>query len=58
MLVFAVLSVPTLPRGWLVGIGFALLAVWLPAVVATAVDEHRASASPGSGHFPVGHALP
>ncbi|HLV91327.1 MAG: hypothetical protein J5I28_09680 [Acidimicrobiales bacterium] len=58
MVVFAVLSVPTLPRGWLVGIGFALLAVWLFASSwPLAVDEHRAlRIAGGAVDFPVGHA--
>lgn len=58
MVVFAALSVPTLPQGWLVAIGFALIAAWLFASSwPLEIDEHRAlRIAGGAVDFPVGHA--
>jgi hypothetical protein len=58
MVLFAVLSAFTLPDGWLVALGFALLAMWLFAASwPLQVDEHRAlRIAGGAVGFPVGHA--
>jgi hypothetical protein len=58
LVAFAVLSLLTLPRGWMVAIGFGLLAAWLFASSwPLEVDEHRALRIAGAAvDFTVGHA--
>ena len=54
----AAISVITLPQGWQVALGFAVLAGWLFASSwPLEVDEHRAlRLAGGAVDFPVGHA--
>lgn len=58
MVVFAALSLVVVPNGWIVALGFAVLAVWLFASSwPLEVDEHRAlRVAGGAVDFPVGHA--
>ncbi len=58
MVVFVALSLVVVPNGWIVALGFAVLAVWLFASSwPLEVDEHRAlRVAGGAVDFPVGHA--
>jgi len=57
-LVAAVVSVLVIEGGWIVGVGFGLLAVWqFLSAWPLAIDEHEAmTVAGGVVDFPVGHA--
>lgn len=57
-LVFGVIATVTIPAGWMVGIGFALLATWhFLSSWPLEIDEHTAMTRAASAvDFPVGHS--